>query len=78
VATFTSPTKIKGCGFWNIREGNRRHEGNLDFNTLTAQVRHRVVSIAIANLSPESLAIFPDGSKVVTVIFQDLAGQTND
>jgi DNA-binding beta-propeller fold protein YncE len=38
-----------------------------DFNTPTAQVRHRVVSTAIADLSPESLAISPDGSKVVTV-----------
>jgi DNA-binding beta-propeller fold protein YncE len=36
-------------------------------NTSTAQVRHRVVSTAIADNSPESLAISPDGSKVVTV-----------
>jgi DNA-binding beta-propeller fold protein YncE len=36
-------------------------------NTPAAQVRHRVVSTAIADNSPESLAISPDGSKVVTV-----------
>jgi hypothetical protein len=36
-------------------------------NTPTAQAKHRVVSTAIADISPESLAISPDGSKVVTV-----------
>jgi DNA-binding beta-propeller fold protein YncE len=36
-------------------------------NTPSAQARHRVVSTAIADNSPESLAISPDGSKVVTV-----------
>lgn len=36
-------------------------------NTPAAEVRHRVVSTAIADNSPESLAISPDGSKVVTV-----------
>jgi DNA-binding beta-propeller fold protein YncE len=35
--------------------------------TPASQVQHRVVSTAIADLSPESLAISPDGSKVVTV-----------
>jgi DNA-binding beta-propeller fold protein YncE len=38
-----------------------------DFNAPASQVQHRVVSSAIADLSPESLAISPDGSNVVTV-----------
>lgn len=36
-------------------------------NTSASQVQHRVVSTAIADHSPESLAISPDGSTVVTV-----------
>jgi DNA-binding beta-propeller fold protein YncE len=36
-------------------------------NTPADRVQHRVVSTAIADNSPESLAISPDGSKVVTV-----------
>lgn len=36
-------------------------------NTPADQVQHRVVSTAIADNSPESLTISPDGSKVVTV-----------
>jgi DNA-binding beta-propeller fold protein YncE len=36
-------------------------------NIPAAKVKHRVVSTAIADNSPESLAISPDGSKVVTV-----------
>jgi DNA-binding beta-propeller fold protein YncE len=36
-------------------------------NATGSQVQHRVVSSAIADLSPESLAISPDSSKVVTV-----------
>lgn len=36
-------------------------------NTNGSQVQHRVISTAIADNSPESLAISPDSSKVVTV-----------
>jgi hypothetical protein len=36
-------------------------------NTPVLQVRRRVVSTAIADISPKSLAISPDGSKIVTV-----------
>lgn len=48
-----------------------------EFNTPASQVQHRVVSTAIADLSPESLAISPDGSKVVTVNMRGTAFPTN-
>lgn len=48
-----------------------------EFNTPASQVEHRVVSNAIADLSPESLAISPDGSKVVTVNMRGTAFPTN-
>jgi hypothetical protein len=38
-----------------------------DLNTPTSQAQHRVTSTAIADNSPESLAISPDASTVVTV-----------
>lgn len=47
-----------------------------DFNTPAAQVQHRVVSTAIADLSPESLTISPDSSKVVTVNMRGTAFST--
>ncbi|KAM3112519.1 beta-propeller fold lactonase family protein [Phormidesmis sp. 146-33] len=43
----------------------------------TSGTQHRVVSTAIADLSPESLAISPDGSKVVTVNMRGTAFPTN-
>ncbi|KAB8334675.1 lactonase family protein [Scytonema tolypothrichoides VB-61278] len=46
-------------------------------NTFASQVQHRVVSTAIADNSPESLAISPDGSKVVTVNMRGTAFPTN-
>ncbi|MBW4566846.1 MAG: lactonase family protein [Tolypothrix carrinoi HA7290-LM1] len=48
-----------------------------ELNTPASQVQHRVVSTAIADLSPESLAISPDGSKVVTVNMRGTAFATN-
>lgn len=48
-----------------------------DLNTPASQVQHRVVSTAIADLSPESLAISPDGSNVVTVNMRGTAFPTN-
>jgi 6-phosphogluconolactonase (cycloisomerase 2 family) len=42
-----------------------------------SQVQHQVVSTAIADLSPESLAISPDGSKVVTVNMRGTAFPPN-
>jgi DNA-binding beta-propeller fold protein YncE len=48
-----------------------------DFNAPASQVQHRVVSNAIADLSPESLAISPDSSKVVTVNMRGTAFPPN-
>ncbi|NJK52032.1 MAG: lactonase family protein [Leptolyngbyaceae cyanobacterium SU_3_3] len=48
-----------------------------DLNPSASQAQHRVVSSAIADLSPESLAISPDGSKVVTVNMRGTAFPTN-
>ncbi|NJM72851.1 MAG: lactonase family protein [Scytonema sp. RU_4_4] len=48
-----------------------------ELNTPASQVQHRVVSTAIADLSPESLAISPDGSKVVTVNMRGTAFPMN-
>jgi DNA-binding beta-propeller fold protein YncE len=45
--------------------------------TPASQVQHRVVSTAIADNSPESLAISPDSSKVVTVNMRGTAFPTN-
>jgi DNA-binding beta-propeller fold protein YncE len=45
--------------------------------TSPSKVQHRVVSTAIADLSPESLTISPDGSKVVTVNMRGTAFPTN-
>lgn len=46
-------------------------------NTLVSQARHQVVSSAIADISPESLVISPDGSKVVTVNMRGTAFPPN-
>lgn len=48
-----------------------------DFNTPASQVQHRVVSTATADLSPESLTITPDSSKVVTVNMRGTAFPMN-
>jgi DNA-binding beta-propeller fold protein YncE len=45
--------------------------------TPASKVQHRVVSTAIADLSPESLAISPDSSKVVTINMRGTAFPTN-
>jgi DNA-binding beta-propeller fold protein YncE len=46
-------------------------------NTPASQARHQVVSSAIADISSESLAISPDGSKVVTVNMRGTAFPQN-
>jgi DNA-binding beta-propeller fold protein YncE len=48
-----------------------------DLNTPVSQVQHRVVSTAIADISPESLAISPDSSKVVTINMRGTAFPAN-
>jgi Lactonase, 7-bladed beta-propeller len=48
-----------------------------DLNTPASKVQHRVVSTAIADISPESLAISPNSSTVVTVNMRGTAFPEN-